>query len=74
MEKNFSMEWNMEWKKFCSMGNGKIVFHSIACPARSVNSSVGRVVKASASGVVDWVGSRSGQTKDFKIGIHGFLA
>ena len=36
MEENFSMEWNMEWKifgmewkKICSMENGKIVFHSI---------------------------------------------
>ena len=35
MEKQFSMEWKMstmEWKKFCSMEYGKIVFHSIACP------------------------------------------
>ena len=42
MEKNFSMEWNMEencsmewkifgmeWKKIASMEYGKIVFHSI---------------------------------------------
>ena len=36
MENNFSMEWtifSMEWKKFCRMEYGKIVFHSIACPA-----------------------------------------
>ena len=39
MEENFSMEWNMEesfsmeWKKIASMEYGKIVFHSIPCPA-----------------------------------------
>ena len=40
MEENFSMEWNMEWKifsmewkKIASMESGKIVFHSIPCPA-----------------------------------------
>ena len=40
MEENFSMEWNMEWKiygmeckKIASIEYGKIVFHSIPCPA-----------------------------------------
>ena len=36
MEENFNMEWKifgMEWKKIASMENGKIVFHSIPCPA-----------------------------------------
>ena len=36
MEENFSMEWKifgMEWKKIASMEYGKIVFHSILCPA-----------------------------------------
>ena len=40
MEENFSMEWimkwkifSMEWKKIASMEYGKIVFHSIPCPA-----------------------------------------
>ena len=50
MEKNFSMEWNMEenfsmewkifgmeWKKIASMKYGKIVFHSIPCPAYYVS-------------------------------------
>ena len=37
MEKKFSVEWNIEWKifgiewkKFCSVEYGNIVFHSIA--------------------------------------------
>ena len=41
MEENFSMDRNMEekilsmeWKKTASMEYGKIVFHSIPCPAR----------------------------------------
>ena len=37
MEENFSMEWkivSMEWK-IASMKYGKIVFHSIPCPADS---------------------------------------
>ena len=29
IEENFSMEWNMEWKKIASTEYGKIVFHSI---------------------------------------------
>ena len=35
--KNLTVKWKifgMEWKKFCSMEYGKIVFHSIACPAK----------------------------------------
>ena len=28
MEENFSMDWNMEWKKIARMEYGKIVFHS----------------------------------------------
>ena len=28
----FSMKWNMEWKKIASMKYEKIVFHSIPCP------------------------------------------
>ena len=44
MEENFSMEWNMEleifgmewkWKKIACIEYGKIVFHSIPCPARA---------------------------------------
>ena len=42
MEENFSVEWNvewkifsMEWKKISRMEYGKIVFHSIPCPACS---------------------------------------
>ena len=35
MEENFSMEWNMEWKKIASMEYGKIVFHSIPYQALS---------------------------------------
>ena len=48
MEENFSMEWNgrflvwigmeMEWKKISSMEYGKIVFHSIPCPAINYKS------------------------------------
>ena len=39
MEENFSMEWNMEWKwkKIASMEYGKIVFHSIPCPAHHLS-------------------------------------
>ena len=36
MEENFSVEWKifgMGWKKIASMKYGKIVFHSIPCPA-----------------------------------------
>ena len=54
MEENFSMEWNMEWKifgmewkifgmkwkKIASMEYGKMVFHSIVCPA-SMNRWIG---------------------------------
>ena len=29
MEEDFSMEWNIEWKKIATMEYGKIVFHSI---------------------------------------------
>ena len=32
--KKIGMEWNVEWKKLCSMEYGKIVFHSIACPGQ----------------------------------------
>ena len=28
-EENFSMEWNMEWKKIASIEYVKIIFHSI---------------------------------------------
>ena len=40
MEENFCMEWKifgMEWKKICSMEYGKIVFHSIPCPASDLS-------------------------------------
>ena len=29
MEENFSVEWNVEWKKIASVEYGKIVLHSI---------------------------------------------
>ena len=53
MEKNFSMEWNieenfsmewkifgMEWKKIANMEYGKIVFHSIPYHALTIIISV----------------------------------
>ena len=41
MEGNFSMEWNIfgmewKWKKIASTEYGKIVFHSIPCPASQI--------------------------------------
>ena len=42
---------------------------------KQLNSADGRVVRASASGAVDLgFDSESGQTNDFKIGIHSFPA
>ena len=41
MEENFSREWNifgMEWKKIASIEYGKIVFHSIPCPAYGIST------------------------------------
>ena len=34
MEENFSVEWNVEWKKIASVEYGKIVLHSIPFHSR----------------------------------------
>ena len=51
MEENFSMEWNMEWKILVWNGNGmeencqygiwknRLPFHSIPCPASTLNKT-----------------------------------
>ena len=66
MEKSFSMEWKIfgkEWKKFCTMENKKIVFHSIACPADALDTSnkytcklkfVDRSSIQKVFGTIDW--------------------